>query len=140
MDFTGVIDTRIDYCLRGVIGQRLLPPIAGHRRELAAEVLVATEAVRRAVVEGADAERLTGLAAAGAVDGTISLDQALATLVDSGKVSRADAIQCTADPLHLEQLLGTSPDSGQSAKVGHEIPEIEETLATTEHYKVVEKG
>jgi hypothetical protein len=25
-------------------------------------------------------------------------------------------------------------------KVGHEIPEIEETLATTQHYKIVEKG
>jgi twitching motility protein PilT len=95
-------------CLRGVIGQRLLPPIAGHRRELAAEVLVATDDVRRAVAEGADAERLAELAAAGAGDGTISLDQALARLVDAGKVSHAEAIQCTADPLRLEQLLGTS--------------------------------
>jgi twitching motility protein PilT len=92
-------------CLRGVIAQRLLSPVAGHRRELAAEVLVATDAVRKAVVGGADAERLADLAAAGAGDGMISLDQALARLVASGKVSRADALQSAGSPSLVEQLL-----------------------------------
>lgn len=92
-------------CLRGVIAQRLLPPVSGHRRQLAAEVLVSTEAVRKAIVEGADEEALAGIAAAGAADGMCSFDQALAGLVDVGKVGHTDALQFASDPSRFEQLL-----------------------------------
>ena len=72
--------------LAGVVSQQLLPTADGKGRVVAAEVLVATPAVRNLIREGKTHQIYTSMQAGGKY-GMQVMDQALAELVKKGKVT-----------------------------------------------------
>ena len=72
--------------LAGVVSQQLLPTADGKGRAVAAEVLIATAAVRNLIREGKTHQIYTSMQAGGK-HGMQVMDQALAELVKKGKVT-----------------------------------------------------
>lgn len=81
--------------LLGVVSQRLIPKIGGGR-VLAAEVLLATSAVRSVIREG-KTHQLDNIIATSASEGMISLDKVLAQLVTRGEITIDDALTYATD-------------------------------------------
>src|SRR5215204_154671 len=72
--------------LQGVVTQQLVPTVDGKGRACAAEVLVATPAVRNLIREGKTHQVYSAMQAGGKY-GMVTMDQSLATLVNAGKIS-----------------------------------------------------
>jgi twitching motility protein PilT len=91
--------------IQGVVTQQLLPTADGSGRAAACEILVATPAVRNLVREGKIHQIYSAMQAGGRF-GMQTMDQGLANLVRSGKVTfEVAAEQCHA-PEELRRLLG----------------------------------
>ncbi len=90
--------------LEGVISQRLIPAIEGGRYP-ATEILLANPAVRSLIREGKthliDNQILTSQEM-----GMMSLEHSLVNLVNSGKITREQALSHTLRPEELSRLLG----------------------------------
>ena len=91
--------------LQGVLTQQLVPLAGGGGRVVAAEVLVATPAVRNLVREG-KVHQIYSTMQAGAALGMQTMDQALAVLVRAGTVTAETARQRAANPDDLARLAG----------------------------------
>ena len=78
--------------IAGIVSQQLLPVQSGNGRVVAAEVLVATPAVRNLIREGKSHQIYTSMQAGGK-HGMQVMDQHLAQLVKSGKVSYHMALE-----------------------------------------------
>jgi twitching motility protein PilT len=78
--------------LQAVITQQLVPRGDGHGRVVAAEVLVATPAIRNLIREGKTHQIYSALQA-GATHGMHTLDQNLAELVKAGRISYDTAFE-----------------------------------------------
>jgi twitching motility protein PilT len=91
--------------LQGVVTQQLVPLVGGQGRTVAAEVMVATPAVRNLIREG-KAHQIYSAMQAGARFGMRSMDQSLAELVRSGRVSFDVAVDRASNPEDLRRLLG----------------------------------
>lgn len=88
--------------LLAIIVQRLVPRIGGGL-VLAAEVLIATEAVRSLINEGR-IRQITTILQSSRAEGMLSLDQSLAELVKSGEVLIDQAIEYTDDPQNFRAM------------------------------------
>jgi twitching motility protein PilT len=99
---------RIDLAatLRAVVVHHLLRRADGGGRCLATEVLVATDAVRDAIVAGAAGTELAAHIGADGSTGMISLNSSLARLVAAQELTRDAALAASRDPSALEPLLG----------------------------------
>lgn len=91
--------------LQGIVTQQLLPLSNGVGRAVAAEVLIATPAVRNLIREG-KTHQMHSTMQAGAKFGMQTMDQALADLVKLGKISFEIAQERAHDPQVVRQLLG----------------------------------
>jgi twitching motility protein PilT len=91
--------------LQGVVTQQLLQTWDGKGRVVAAEILVATPAVRNLIRE-AKVHQIYSMMQAGARHGMRTMDAALATLVMAGSVSFETAIQRCHDTRELSRLTG----------------------------------
>jgi twitching motility protein PilT len=91
--------------LQGVVTQQLLQTWDGKGRVVAAEILVATPAVRNLIRE-AKVHQIYSMMQAGARHGMRTMDAALATLVMAGSVSFETAIQRCHDARELSRLTG----------------------------------
>jgi twitching motility protein PilT len=91
--------------LQGVVAQQLLPHVSGRGRVVACEVLVATPAVRNMIREG-KTHQIYSAMQAGAQYGMQTMDQSLAALVRSGKVSFNAALERCADKDELCRMAG----------------------------------
>jgi twitching motility protein PilT len=91
--------------LQGVVTQQLVPLAGGHGRTVAAEIMVATPAVRNLIREG-KVHQIYSAMQAGARFGMRSMDQSLAELVRAGKISFEVAVERAANPDDLRRLLG----------------------------------
>lgn len=89
--------------IKAVVSQRLIPKIGGGRIA-AAEVMVATPAIRNLIREG-KAYQLESIIQTSAEDGMISLDNSLAHLVRSQQITLEDALMHASDPKNLSSLL-----------------------------------
>ena len=89
--------------LQGVVTQQLIPTADGKGRACAAEVLVATPAVRNLIREGKTHQIYSSMQAGGKY-GMQTMDQALATLVKGGLVSMATATERCSNPEDLRRL------------------------------------
>jgi len=98
---------RIDLAatLRAVVVHHLLRRADGGRC-LATEVLVATDAVRDAIVGGATGAELAAHITADGNGGMISLNSSLARLVEARALTRDAALAASRDPSTLVPLLG----------------------------------
>jgi twitching motility protein PilT len=91
--------------LQGVVTQQLVPVAGGGGRAVAAEVLVATPAVRNLVREG-KVHQIYSTMQAGARYGMQTMDQGLAALVKSRRITLEAALERAANPDDLRRLTG----------------------------------
>jgi twitching motility protein PilT len=91
--------------LQAVITQQLLPVAEGGGRAVAAEVLVATPAVRNLIREGKAYQIPTQMQAGGQY-GMVTMDQSLASLVRAGRITAEIALERAADQGVLRALMG----------------------------------
>ncbi len=97
------IRSQLSNILMAVVSQRLLPTIGGGRIA-AAEILVATPAVRNIIREG-KTHQLEAVIQTGAEFGMQSMDKTLVTLVHNGTISYDDARTVAVDIDELERLM-----------------------------------
>jgi twitching motility protein PilT len=102
------VRVQLSVALQGIVTQTLLPTADGSSRVVACEVLVPTAAVRNLIREGKTHQIYSALQTGGAV-GMQTMDSALATLVRSGKITRALAEARSTTPDELRRLLGQTP-------------------------------
>ena len=91
--------------LQGVVTQQLVPRIGGKGRAVAAEVLVATPAIRNLIREGKTHQIYSSMQA-GARYGMVTMDQSLAGLVRSGQVTMDVAVERCSNEDDLRRLAG----------------------------------
>jgi twitching motility protein PilT len=89
--------------LQGVCSQRLVPAIGGGR-VIAAEILVATGAVRNIIREG-KTHQIDAVIQTGAENGMQSMDRVLVQLVQQGKITFDEAKNFAIDLQELERLM-----------------------------------
>ena len=77
--------------LEGVLCQTLLPSAAGRGRELAIEVLIATDGIRNLVREGKTHQIYTQIEAGGQ-HGMCTMDRAIADLYKRGRITKEVAL------------------------------------------------
>ncbi|MDX6643836.1 MAG: twitching motility protein PilT [Solirubrobacteraceae bacterium] len=99
------VRVQLSVALQGIVTQTLLPTADGAGRVVACEVLVPNAAVRNLIREGKTHQIYSALQTGGAL-GMQTMDAALATLVRSGKITRALAESRSTTPDELRRLLG----------------------------------
>jgi twitching motility protein PilT len=100
------IRTQLSTTLQGVLTQQLLQTWDGQGRVVAAEVMIATPAIRNLIRE-AKVHQIYSAMQAGGRYGMRTMDQALAHLVNAGKVSLELAKDRCHDAEELQRLLGS---------------------------------
>src|SRR2546421_2113385 len=102
------VRVQLSVALQGIVTQTLLPTTDGAGRVVACEVLVPSAAVRNLIREGKTHQIYSTLQTGGAA-GMQTMDAALASLVRSGKITRALAESRSTTPDELRRLLGAGP-------------------------------
>jgi twitching motility protein PilT len=97
--------------LQGVVTQQLVPVAQGKGRAVAAEVLVATPAIRNLIREGKVHQIYSAMQAGGRY-GMQTMDQSLAALVKGKKISLEVALERAASPDDLRRLIGAAGAGG----------------------------
>jgi twitching motility protein PilT len=98
------VRVQLSTTLQGVVTQQLLQTWDGKGRTVAAEVMVATPAIRNLIRE-AKVHQIYSSMQSGAQHGMITMDNALARLVLQGAISGELAMQRCHDPQELSRLL-----------------------------------
>lgn len=97
------IRSQLSVILQAVVSQRLVPAIGGGRIA-AAEILVATSAVRNIIREG-KTHQLDAAIQTGAEHGMQSMDRTLVNLIHNGTISYEDARSIAVDVEELDRLM-----------------------------------
>jgi twitching motility protein PilT len=97
------IRSQLSNILMAICSQRLIPSIGGGR-VVAAEVLVATPAVRNIIREG-KTHQLDAVIQTGADYGMQSMDKTLVSLIHSGTISYDEARNYAVDVEELDRLM-----------------------------------
>src|SRR5665213_1099731 len=97
------IRTQLSNILMAICSQRLIPTIGGGRIA-AAEILIATPAVRNIIREG-KSHQLEAVIQTGAQYGMQAMDRTLADLVQKGTVSYEEAITFAVDVDELDRMV-----------------------------------
>ena len=90
-------------CLQGVVTQQLIPTADGRSRAVAAEVLVATAAVRNMIREGKTHQIYSSMQAGGKF-GMVTMDMSLAKLVRQGRIAMDMALERCSNEQDLRRL------------------------------------
>ena len=99
------VRTQLAAALQGIVTQQLLPTTDGRGRAVAAEVLVATPAVRNLIREGKTHQIYSAMQAGGKF-GMQTMDTSLAGLVKKGAISMEIALERCANESDLRRLMG----------------------------------
>jgi twitching motility protein PilT len=105
--------------LQGVVTQQLIPTADGNGRAVAAEVMVATPAIRNLIREGKVHQIYSAMQAGGRF-GMQTMDMSLAAQVKGNKVTQQMAFERCHDPEELQRLIGgglggAMPDDGYAS-------------------------
>jgi twitching motility protein PilT len=98
------VRTQLSFTLEAVFSQQLLPVASGRGRVLAAELMLATPAVRALVREGKTHQIYSQIQTGGRI-GMKTMAQSLAELVRSNRVRIDDAERACSDPAELRTLV-----------------------------------
>jgi twitching motility protein PilT len=98
------IRAQLSLTLNGIVIQHLIPRREGRGRVAAVEVLVVTDGVRNLLRRGLN-HQLTAQMAMGRQAGSVTLDLALARLVQDGSISREQGLRRAAHPEEFEGFL-----------------------------------
>ncbi|HEX2698977.1 MAG TPA: PilT/PilU family type 4a pilus ATPase [Acidimicrobiales bacterium] len=99
------VRTQLAAALQGIVTQQLLPTKEGRGRAVAAEVLVATPAVRNLIREGKTHQIYSAMQAGGKF-GMQTMDTSLASLVKKGLISTEIALERCANESDFRRLMG----------------------------------
>ncbi len=102
------IVTQLSSVLEGIVCQRLIPRADGSGRVLATEVLRPSYAVRNCIRDH-KLEQVVGLMEIGAKDGNHTIDQSIATLFNSGQISREEAVFNSRERLLFQEKPKPAP-------------------------------
>jgi twitching motility protein PilT len=91
--------------LQGIVTQQLVPTRGGGGRAVAAELLIATPAVRNLIREGKTHQIYSSMQAGGKF-GMQTMDQSLAALLQAGKIDLGTALERCANEQDLRRLSG----------------------------------
>jgi twitching motility protein PilT len=97
------IRSQLSNILTAIVSQRLIPAIGGGRIA-AAEILVATPAVRNIIREG-KTHQLEAVIQTGSEFGMQSMDKTLVNMIHNGTISYDDAHMVAIDPDELDRLM-----------------------------------
>ncbi len=97
------IRVSLSFCLQAVVSQVLIPKIGGGRA-LAMEIMVATPAIR-AIIRDDKIHQLYSMVQSGQKFGMKTMNQSLAELYQSGKISLNDAMAFSQNPQELSDSL-----------------------------------
>ena len=98
------VRTQLSFTLEAVFSQQLLPVASGRGRVLAAELMLATPAVRALVREGKTHQIYSQIQTGGRI-GMKTMAQSLAELVRANRVRIDDAERACSDPAELRTLV-----------------------------------
>jgi twitching motility protein PilT len=104
------IRTQFSLALAAVISQRLVPRVSGGR-VAAYEVLMSTPAVSNLIREG-KTRQIRNMLATGQKDGSMVMEQSLASLIQAGVISYEDAV---AASVHPDEIAGLAPQHHATA-------------------------
>ncbi len=93
--------------LQGIVTQQLIPTSDGTARVVAAEVLIATPAIRNLIREG-KIHQVFPMLAAGRKFGMNTMDERLGTLVRDGRITLEAALQRCRDENELKRAAGVA--------------------------------
>ena len=110
-DQQGQIRVMLATTLQAVVTQQLLPTADGRGRAAAAEILIATPAVRNLIRER-KGYQLASQMQSGAKYGMVTMDQNLAELVKSHRITLDAALERAASTDDLRNLLGMTNSGG----------------------------
>ena len=120
-DQQGQIRVMLATSLQAVVTQQLLPTADGHGRAAAVEILIATPAVRNLIRER-KGYQLTSQMQSGARFGMVTMDQNLASLVRSQRITLDTALEYASNPDDLRTLLGDHDSDVGAAAAARSIP------------------
>jgi twitching motility protein PilT len=103
--FQSQVRRQLSMALLAVIHQRLLPAINGIDRFPAVEILMATSGIRNLIRRGDD-HQLRANIETGRNDGMQTMEQSLAELIRSGRISRETAFTYSSHPEDVRRHLG----------------------------------
>jgi len=98
------IRTQLSFTLSAVFSQQLLPRAAGKGRALAAEIMIATSAIR-SKIRDSKAHQIYSDIQTGSKQGMKTMNQALYELYKSRTISLDNALNATTDPEDLKRLI-----------------------------------
>ncbi len=93
--------------LQGIVTQQLIPLASGSGRAVAAEVLVATSAVRNLIREG-KTHQIYSMMQAGGKYGMVTMDQELARLVRAGRITMESALERSQHEEDVRRLVSSA--------------------------------
>ena len=103
----------LSFVLEGVLSQTLLPQANGPGRVLALEVMVPNAAIRNLIREDKVHQIYSSMQMGQGKFGMQTMNQSLASLVQSRQITREDALGRSADPDELSKILmSDAPPSG----------------------------
>jgi len=97
------IRVTLSFTLQAVVSQVLIPKVGGGR-VLAMEIMVATPAMR-AIIRDDKIHQLYSMIQSGQKYGMKTMNQSLAELYQSGKITLNDAMGCSQNPQELSEML-----------------------------------
>jgi twitching motility protein PilT len=100
------IRQQVSLALLAVIAQQLVPGADGVTRWPATEIMIATDAVRALIRKGDD-HQLRSQISVGRTEGMMTMEQSLAELVRSGRITRETALAHCFRTDDLQRYLGT---------------------------------
>jgi twitching motility protein PilT len=92
--------------LQGIVTQQLIPLAGGSGRAVAAEVLVATSAIRNLIREG-KTHQIYSMMQAGGKYGMVTMDQELARLVRAGRITMESALERSQHEEDVRRLVSS---------------------------------
>ena len=98
------VRTQLSFVLQAIICQQLLPHASGRGRMLAAEIMIATPAIR-SLIRDDKAHQIYSVIQTSGKLGMRTANQSLAELVKAHKITKEDAISHSTDPEELKRLL-----------------------------------
>ena len=105
------VRAQLSLVLEGVLCQQLIPTWDGRGRVMALEIMVGTPAVRH-MIRQRKVHEIYSAIQVGTRFGMQTMNQSLLGLIRQGKIGREEALQRTADPEELLQLMTASGISG----------------------------
>ena len=98
------IRMELSMTLKAILSQQLLPRADGRGRVLACECMINTPAIKNLIREG-KTPQMSSIMLANADEGSITMDNCLANLVQQGTITKETAMEAANDPEFLKKKL-----------------------------------